>query len=208
MNTKRFQQYLNDVQKTVYTEQPWDCHEQIVDASFKKYVERHKFNNALDIGCGYGYALKKFRNMGIIPTGVTLDGTEFKQAKDSGFNVHFMDMNFLDFDNGCFDLVWCRHALEHSIMPYVALREFNSVLKDDGYMYVEVPSDVFFHINNESHYSMLSDIAWQVLFRKTGFSLLDRGQYSLNLTDSDSAYLYWSYWLKKVKTFEQNQVNA
>ena len=191
---------MKDVTNTVYTEQEWDVHTKITDASMIKYING-SFKNVLDVGCGTGYAMRKFKEMGIDPIGITLDDNEYKAHKFNGYDVRVMDMSFLDFEDEEFELIWCRHSLEHSVMPYISLRELNRVLSPEGYMYVEVPSPTPPHIANPSHYSMLDDLSLQELFRRTGFKLLDRGQYALQVPgepgQGDQLLLYWSYWLRK-----------
>jgi len=199
MKYDRLEGYLKDVQATVYTEKGWHVHDEITLASIDKYVAKHQFKKILDIGCGTGFAMKKFKDMGISVTGITLDETELKLHRENGFDVHLMDMSFLEFEDNSFDFIWCRHALEHSIMPYVTLREMHRVLDKDGYVYVEVPSPIPNHVANPNHYSMFDDLGWQELFRKAEFKLLDRGQYVLEVPEPGvmSLWLYWTYWLKK-----------
>src|SRR4030042_3462303 len=93
----------------------------------------------LDVGCGMGYALDVFSKMGIDAIGITIDKDDKKTAESRGRDVRLMDMSFLEFDDECFDGIWARHCLEHSIFPYFTLSEFNRVLKPKGWMYVEVP---------------------------------------------------------------------
>jgi len=190
-----FRQHLEILRKTVYREPQLDYHERLIDSAFDTFVKKGSFINVLDIGFGTGYSLNKFKELGIKATGITLDEDERKGAAFTGHNVHLMDMAFLDFEDKIFDLVWCRHALEHSIMPVIALMEFYRVLKDGGYLYVEVPQDESVHVDNANHYSMFSDRSWQSLMRKTGFKLLYRGQWVIHLDGWID--LYWNYWLKK-----------
>jgi ubiquinone/menaquinone biosynthesis C-methylase UbiE len=43
-----------------------------------------------------------------------------------------MDMHCMDFEDGSFDAVCCRHTLEHSFAALQALYEISRVLKENG----------------------------------------------------------------------------
>lgn len=197
----RFEKHIETLNKTIYREPAMGYHEKIVDAAFDNFIKKGSFTNALDVGFGTAYTLNKFKDAGIKATGITLEEKELQGARFIGHDVRLMDMNFLEFPDGSFDLVWCRHTLEHSIMPLIALMEFLRVLKPCGHLYVEVPSDNVIHIDNPNHHSLFSDAVWQGLFRKVGFRLLFRGQFAVGIMGSPqtSSYtdLYWQYWMKK-----------
>ena len=67
------------------------------------------------------------------------------------------DFAFLDFPDAAFDLVWCRHALEHSAFPLFTLTEIYRVLRPKGLVYVEAlaPETACHHERNPNHYSVL-----------------------------------------------------
>lgn len=197
----RLEKHLEKLGKSVYREPTFDWHEKLIDNSFRHFVESGSFKNVLDVGIGTGYALKKFKDLGIKATGITLNKEEAQAQTFIGNDVMVMDMNFLDFDDAQFDLVWCRHSLEHSVMPLIALMEFNRVLKPEGFLYVEVPSDNIVHMENCNHYSLFSDAAWQALFRKAGYFLMFRGQFAVKIKrcENNDGYMdiFWQYWLRK-----------
>ncbi len=190
----RFRQHLETLRKTVYREPKIDYHEKIIDSAFDAFVKNGSFKDVLDVGFGTGYSLEKFKKLDINPIGITLDNNELQGALLLHYDVRLMDMAFLEFEDEKFDLVWCRHALEHSVMPLIVLMEFKRVLKDGGNLYLEMPSDNVVHLDNANHYSLFSDAAWQSLFKKVGFRLLFRGQFSITMTSFTD--IYWQYWLK------------
>ncbi len=196
---ERFKQHLETLRKTVYSEPKFPWHESIIDSAFDQFVKNGSFKTALDVGFGTGYSLEKFKKLGIKPIGITLDSNELQCALLLKYDVHLMDMAFLDFDDEYFDLVWCRHTLEHSPMPMIALMEFNRVLGKSGYLYIEVPADNVMHIENPNHFSVLSDGAWQALFRKAKFTLLHRGQFTVVHPNGKQKWhdIYNQYWLRK-----------
>ncbi len=195
----RLSKHLDAIRGKIQKDLGFQYHEGLIDFAFKQFIEKHTFRDVLDVGIGTGYSLKKFKELGVKITGITQDESEVKTAREQGYDVHLMDMALLAFEDATFDLVWCRHALEHSVMPVIALMEFGRVLRKDGYLYVEVPSDQALSIENESHYSLFSDEAWQELFRKTGFQLVFRGQFGTVKQDEHMIWhdIYWYYWLVK-----------
>ena len=196
----RIEEHLKSIKSKVVKDAGFEYHEQLIDNSFKYFVLNGNFKHVLDVGFGTGYSLKKFKELGIKTIGIT----QSEQELLDGYDVRLMDMASLDFEDETFDFIWCRHALEHSVMPFIALLEFYRVLQDGGFVYVEVPSNSIFSIENESHYSVFCDEAWNALFEKAGFLVTHRGQYSLkkstapntdhNVIFSDN---YWYYALRK-----------
>ena len=196
---ERIRQHLETLRKTVYSEPKFPWHENIIDSAFDQFIKPDSFENVLDVGFGTGYSLEKFKKFGINPIGITLDNSELQCALLLKYDVHMMDMANLDFDDGKFDLVWCRHTLEHSSMPMIALMEFHRVLGKSGHLYIEVPADNVMHIENPNHFSIFSDGAWQALFRKAAFTLLHRGQFTVAHPNGKQKWydMYYQYWLRR-----------
>ena len=196
MDYLRFEKHLEHAYSTVYPEKECDYHLSITESAIRGFVKPEgSINRVLDIGCGRGIALRIFKGMGLDATGITLGYDDLEFCLDSGYDVRKMDMSFLDFGDGEFDLVWARHCLEHSPMPIITLYEFGRILRDGGFLYVEVPEDLSPHLENPNHYSLLSDHLWQSLFRRAGFRLRYRTQFTIDLKDWTD--IYWGYWLVK-----------
>src|SRR3989339_1106644 len=173
---QRFQNFLEKIQKDTYPEPPSPLHTEItkrmVNHLFEKYVIP-KGACTLDIGCGQGVALKIFAARELQPVGITLNEADLTACREKGFEVACMDQSFLDFPDGHFDLVWCRHCLEHSIMPYFTLSEIYRVMKPSAHLYIEVPAPetICRHQANLNHYSVLGKEMWLELIRRTGFTI-------------------------------------
>jgi SAM-dependent methyltransferase len=69
-----------------------------------------------------------------------------KMAAEKGFKVSNQTIEQAKFDDKFFDIIVMRHTLEHLYEPHIALQEVHRVLKDDGYLRIEVPN-----INSLSH---------------------------------------------------------
>ena len=127
----------------------------------------------MDIGCGNGFALEIFRDRGCEPIGISF-GQDAIDARMKGFKIIEADMSFLDFDECLFDLIWCRHTLEHSIFPYFTLCEIYRFLKPGGVFYFEVPAPgtSSLHETNLNHYSVFTKNMWESLILRSGFKII------------------------------------
>ncbi len=149
----------------------------------------------LDVGCGSGVALEIYKAKGYAPTGITINAEEYKICEEKGFNVFLMDQSFLDFEDENFNIIWARHVIEHSMMPYYTLIEFKRVLKTDGMLYIEVPAPdtIFNHQNNPFHFSTLTKSAWTSLIKRAGFNIIDILEIPLVSTETDGEDFYWAF---------------
>lgn len=95
----------------------------------------------LDIGCGYGeilYVLKKKYKCEV--EGIEASG----EAADLGSKIFSIPIHPTLLEEFVpkkkFDIVWCSHVLEHTSNPSEFLKKITSLLKDQGYLYIEVPN--------------------------------------------------------------------
>lgn len=199
----QFEKHLATIRGKVTKDGGYKYHEGLMDIAFKQFIDNHTFKSALDVGIGIGDGLKRFKERNIPVKGITISESEKDDAEDLGYDVSVMDMQFLDFPDDSFDLVWCRHALEHAFMPLVAVMEFNRVLQKGGFLYVEVPSNNNLNSQNSQHLSMFCDEHWQYIFRWVGFQLHFRGQFMMFMQvpgmpeGTGFVDYYWYYWLYK-----------
>lgn len=183
----------------IYPEPESDLHVRITGMAIDHLASAYGVGagwRVLDAGCGQGLALKKFRDLGIEPVGLTF-GEDLEVCRADGFEVHEMDQSFLDFAPGSFDLVWSRHCLEHSIFPYFTLSEFFRVLKPGGLAYVEVPAPdtAGAHETNPNHYSVIGRTMWLELFRRTGYVVEETRDIGFAITPGQELYL--AFFLRK-----------
>ncbi|MGA9120907.1 MAG: methyltransferase domain-containing protein [Bacteroidota bacterium] len=153
----------------------------------------------LDVGCGQGPALDALREMGYRATGITINDEDLRACRAKGHTVEKMDQSFLDFPDGTFDLIWARHSVEHSFLPFFTLSGFRRVLKPEGYLYLEVPAPGTScnHEENLNHYSVLSRKAWRSLLTRSGF-LID-GEESVNLQTAVGPDEYFIFFCSTVQ---------
>ena len=132
----------------------------------------------LDLGCGPGYFLdemkaREYTNV----TGVTLSPEDIALCESKGHTVKPYDLSFLPQKDGYYDesvdLIFLRHALEHSPYPIFSLMEYNRVLKQNRQIYIEVPAPDCDrkHEDNPNHYSILGANQLAALLVRTGFDI-------------------------------------
>jgi SAM-dependent methyltransferase len=192
----RLDQFLERVKAETYPELPGALHDDITRRMLDHLwtictLKPHA--QVLDVGCGQGVALKHFVAKGLDAVGVTLNPTDADVCRRLGYRVLEMDQSFLDFPDATFDLVWCRHCLEHSIFPFFTLTGFHRVLKPGGWLYVEVPAPDTScgHQNNPNHYSVLGKSMLASLLTRAGFRIRD--QADINFTVQTGPDTYWAF---------------
>lgn len=197
----RLLQLLDRVESEVYPETPMAIHTEVTEMAVRHCSELFTIGpgmSILDVGCGQGPALVHFRTLGAEPVGITLSDRDVEVCQAQGFEVRKMDQSFLEFEEGCFDLVWARHVIEHSIMPLFTLREFCRVLRPGGWLYLEVPdtdTDAA-HAWNANHYSIFSRSGWLALLSKGGFECIDGREYNFPLLNGGTDR-YLGFYCKK-----------
>ena len=198
--TARFNEFLVRLREDIYPEPPSGQHTSITRQMWVRVraaVPLSPGARVLDAGCGQGVALELFRAAGLEPIGISIGEDDLAACRARGFEVAEMDQSFLEYGAGSFDLVWCRHALEHSIAPYFTLSEFHRVLVAGGVLYVEVPAPdtACHHELNPNHYSVLGQSAWLSLMERAGFELLEGIRIDLQVPAG--ADTYWGFILRK-----------
>lgn len=198
---ERLDAFLEKIKGTIKPDKVSEIHEHLSKEMVGVILEKCKLRKdaqILDVGCGCGVSLELFRDGGFDPYAITLSYEDREECMAKGFTKVFgMDQSFMDFQDGDFDLVWCRHCLEHSIMPFFTLSEFYRVLRPDGCLYVEVPAPdtACHHERHSNHYSTLGLSSWIQLLTRAGF---DTSEYAAMSFETEAGPdTYWSFILRK-----------
>jgi ubiquinone/menaquinone biosynthesis C-methylase UbiE len=192
----RFEEFLETIGSQTYPEVPSGQHDQISAQMVERVWSQCAMPpnaKVLDVGCGQGVALKLFAAKGCEAIGVTLNKTDVDVCQALGYNVLQMDQSFLEFPDASFDVLWCRHCLEHSIYPYFTLSGFHRVLKPGGWLYIEVPAPdtSCAHQTNGNHYSVLGKSMLGNLIERSGFRITDI--LDITFTVPAGPDMYWAF---------------
>lgn len=136
-----------------------------------------KRKSVLDIGCGYGeiaYCLKNFYHSQAV--GVEASAETAKYGNKI-FQVPIFPSLLEEFvSEEKFDVIWCSHVLEHTKDPNTFLKKIKALLKDRGYLYIEVPNILKpsggFSLNMflyREHLQTFSAYNLYLILRKSGF---------------------------------------
>jgi SAM-dependent methyltransferase len=94
----------------------------------------------LDAGARDGWTVSLFNQLGYTNVvGVELIEQLADHAKEQGRNVVRGDLHNLPFDSASFELVFCRHTLEHVMEPMKAMSELVRVCKPGGLVLITLP---------------------------------------------------------------------
>lgn len=169
------------VNNHVYDEGESGFHKEITTKMVQDYIDPlnlPKDANIIDLGCGPGYFLDEMKSRGYTKTvGVTLSAGDIKLCESKGHTIKKYDLSFLPVQDGytdeSVDLIFLRHALEHSPFPIFSLMEYNRVLKQRSALYIEVPqpSCARKHEFNPNHYSIFGAEMLAGLLQRTGFTI-------------------------------------
>ena len=187
--------FLDKVSKEVYSEPDTAMHmgmiDKIVPDLEKNQLGDNKDQSILDVGCGQGYAMEKFKEAGFTNLqGITMSDEDVKATQDRGFKCEKMDQSFMTFEDESFDFLFVRHCLEHSPFPYLTLGEFHRVLKTGGKAYIEMPAPdnhrPLEYIAN--HYSIMGAKQWAALMLRYKFQIQVATDFSIELFDNKKPY--------------------
>lgn len=167
---QNLERYLNELIADVYEQPPDDGHQAALEFIVKKWLPNlHGLTSVLDVGCGQGQAFGILGQYAERVAGVTL-GSDAAICKEKGLEVYCNDMSFLPFADNEFDLIFARHALEHSPMPLVTLMEWHRVAHQ--WLLVVTPNLEFFGPSGRNHYYVLRPDQWANLFERSGWHII------------------------------------
>jgi SAM-dependent methyltransferase len=165
----------------VYDEGESGFHKELTTEVVKAYIDPMnlpKDAKILDMGCGPGYFMDEMKDRGYTNyVGATLSPGDIKLCESKGHTVKGYDLSFLPVADGyvdeSVDLIFCRHALEHSPFPMITLIEYNRVLKQDAKIYIELPQPDCDrrHEWNLNHYSIFGANQIAALLDRAGFTV-------------------------------------
>jgi ubiquinone/menaquinone biosynthesis C-methylase UbiE len=114
---------------------------ELTNRPFIEFLELEETSFVLEVGSGLGILAQEVARVvtkGEV-YGVEYSPEQLGQAKVSVPNLRLMqgDAHQLEFEDGRFDVVYCRYVLEHVAHPAQVLREMRRVLKPGGRVFVQ-----------------------------------------------------------------------
>lgn len=103
-------------------------------------VTGKKKGRVLDVGCGTGDRLDAFRQRGFEAFGVETSNSADYASGYLNLKVHKGDLLSAQFPDRFVDIVTLYHVLEHTPNPLEVCREIHRILKDDGFLVIQVPN--------------------------------------------------------------------
>lgn len=196
LKIKLYNNYL--IQNHVYPEGESGYHKQITNQVVETFIDPMNLSKTariLDLGCGPGYFLDQMKEREFTNViGVTLSQGDIDLCESKGHTIKQYDLSFLPQNDGftdeSVDLIFLRHALEHSPYPIFSLLEYNRLLNRGGKIYIEVPAPDCDrkHEFNLNHYSILGQTQLIALLQRTGFVVenLQTIEFDLQLPDKEN----------------------
>lgn len=136
----------------------------------------------LDIGCGYGFFLKRMKAAGWQTYGMDVSETAVSYAEKHGISTMLGTLDNVKYDDNYFDAVTLFYVLEHLPDPLKGIKEVKRILKPNGLLLLRLPHttpivrilnilgiknnlyDPPFHLNDFSPWTV------KTLLKKGGFS--------------------------------------
>jgi len=103
-------------------------------------VEELPVGRVLDVGCGDGSYLLRFKKRGWEVWGIDPSATAITRAGESGLNARLGELPEIQLPEAYFDLVLLRYTLENMHNPTEVLRAARRALRDDGKLFISAPS--------------------------------------------------------------------
>jgi ubiquinone/menaquinone biosynthesis C-methylase UbiE len=162
-----FELYLNILAGDVYPQPPDPGHQKWLEEIIDKWLSKLTgLESVLDVGCGQGQAVRSLKQYAGRVEGVTL-GSDAQVCRSKGLKVYQADFSFLPYRDGEFDLIFARHALEHSPMPLLTLMEWRRVART--WLLLVLPSLEHYGLHGQNHYYVLSCDQWAHLLDRAGW---------------------------------------
>lgn len=159
-NYQNIDRYLTELSRDIYPQPQDSGHTDMIEDVFERWIRELPIARVLDVGCGATQVAKQFFDK------IKVDYWGISLGDDAAGAIK-MDMSFLSFPDSVFDLVWCRHTLEHSPMPLLTLMELHRVSRN--FLCLIVPNPDYFTYAGRNHYAVSDERHTVWLLRRAGW---------------------------------------
>lgn len=134
----------------------------------------------LEIGCGSGERLARFKELGWRAEGQDIDPKAVAHARERfGLEVHCGDVRALALPGDVFDAIVMNHVIEHMLDPVAVLKECHRLLKRDGVLVLTTPNagsyghdcfqSAWLGLDPPRHLHLFSQATLTVMAQRAGF---------------------------------------
>jgi len=161
-NYTEIDKHLDSLREDIYPQPVDEGHTDWATTAIDEMMPEEKVESVLDVGCGEGFCAPIFEKIGVKWFGVTLGDDDFAKAHTTyPDRVMKGDFTFLGWlkDEG-FDMIFARHALEHSPMPLITLMEWHRVAS--RWLLLIAPAPEYWLYKGKNHYAVMNQdqISW------------------------------------------------
>ena len=178
----------------------------------------------VDIGCAIGGMLEQLRNLGFNDiTGIdpSISCVEITR-NDKNIKCHHASIFDIDESFGKYDLIIISHVWEHILDLKLAIKHLESILKNDGFIYVECPNAMNYknivHTPlqefNTEHINHFYLTAFNNFFGIQNYELIDSGLKTMKLASNEDYDVLYAIYRKSHKNlnykivFDDDILNA
>ncbi|NUN48139.1 MAG: class I SAM-dependent methyltransferase [Candidatus Brocadiae bacterium] len=143
------------------------------------YINQPGMKRVLEVGCGAGAVLHEMGRMGLEAVGTEASPARVERCRNQGLDVYECPVDSMRpvESKGPFDLVYSIHVLEHISDAMAHFKAISTVLRDGGYVYVQVPHVSFGEVlvlqaHYPGHCHGFSARSLSLLLENCGFSVV------------------------------------
>lgn len=160
---------LSEQIKNFKTHEPYAVGDGTSSIPFLKLIPKTS-KTVLVIGCGEGQEVLWLQEQGFQATGITNNPKEVETGrKKYKVNILQADMHEIPGDKK-YDAIFASNVLEHSVAPFLALKHWRTLLKNNGLLILVMPSKEW--LPEYYHFSVLTHSQTKDLLYKSGFEVL------------------------------------